>query len=190
MMLSLSLLRARSAHTPPAQQEIEARAELALARRLSKRGEAPIGDAAAQTRECPRPGASVASMATTLTSRADVTTEKPVPYMRQLCKHFGHKVDAGSSSSSAAATLRRWSTNNSCACRSPPKTPKATSACSASSAPTWSASAAATAWPSAGPSPPAPFYGRLAAASLSPAGRRSRAGSGRRRSDSRSRPCR
>ena len=30
----------------------------------------------------------------TLTSRADVATEKPVPYMRQLCKHFGHRVDA------------------------------------------------------------------------------------------------
>ncbi|HXZ72345.1 MAG TPA: DUF2218 domain-containing protein [Streptosporangiaceae bacterium] len=30
----------------------------------------------------------------TLTSRASVATEKPVPYMRQLCKHFGHKVDA------------------------------------------------------------------------------------------------
>lgn len=33
-------------------------------------------------------------MSTTLTSRADVATAKPVPYMRQLCKHFGHKVDA------------------------------------------------------------------------------------------------
>ncbi|HWE08795.1 MAG TPA: DUF2218 domain-containing protein [Solirubrobacteraceae bacterium] len=33
-------------------------------------------------------------MTSTLTSRADVATEKPVPYMRQLCKHFGHKVDA------------------------------------------------------------------------------------------------
>jgi uncharacterized protein len=33
-------------------------------------------------------------MTTTLTSRADVATEKPVPYMRQLCKHFGHKTDA------------------------------------------------------------------------------------------------
>jgi hypothetical protein len=33
-------------------------------------------------------------MTTTLTSRAAVATEKPVPYMRQLCKHFGHKVDA------------------------------------------------------------------------------------------------
>jgi hypothetical protein len=29
-----------------------------------------------------------------ITSRADVATDKPVPYMRQLCKHFGHKVDA------------------------------------------------------------------------------------------------
>jgi hypothetical protein len=27
-------------------------------------------------------------------STADVNTDKPVPYMRQLCKHFGHKVDA------------------------------------------------------------------------------------------------
>ena len=27
-------------------------------------------------------------------SRADVATDKPVAYMRQLCKHFGHKVDA------------------------------------------------------------------------------------------------
>jgi hypothetical protein len=33
-------------------------------------------------------------MTTTLTSQAAVATEKPVPYMRQLCKHFGHKVDA------------------------------------------------------------------------------------------------
>ena len=33
-------------------------------------------------------------MTTTLTSQATVATEKPVPYMRQLCKHFGHKVDA------------------------------------------------------------------------------------------------
>ncbi len=31
---------------------------------------------------------------TQITSRADVATEKPVAYMRQLCKHFGHKVDA------------------------------------------------------------------------------------------------
>jgi uncharacterized protein len=29
-----------------------------------------------------------------ITSRADVATDKPVAYMRQLCKHFGHKVDA------------------------------------------------------------------------------------------------
>lgn len=28
-------------------------------------------------------------MATTLSSRADIATDKPVPYMRQLCKHFG-----------------------------------------------------------------------------------------------------
>jgi uncharacterized protein len=27
-------------------------------------------------------------------SRAEVATAKPVAYMRQLCKHFGHKVDA------------------------------------------------------------------------------------------------
>ena len=27
-------------------------------------------------------------------STAEVATAKPVPYMRQLCKHFGHKVDA------------------------------------------------------------------------------------------------
>jgi uncharacterized protein len=33
-------------------------------------------------------------MTTTLSSQAAVSTEKPVPYMRQLCKHFGHKVDA------------------------------------------------------------------------------------------------
>ena len=26
-------------------------------------------------------------------STAAVATDKPVPYMRQLCKHFGHKVD-------------------------------------------------------------------------------------------------
>lgn len=41
----------------------------------------------------PRPAANVAEMTETLTSRATVATEKPVPYMRQLCKHFGHKVD-------------------------------------------------------------------------------------------------
>jgi hypothetical protein len=29
-----------------------------------------------------------------ITSRAEVPTDKPVAYMRQLCKHFGHKVDA------------------------------------------------------------------------------------------------
>ena len=29
-----------------------------------------------------------------ITSRAEVATDKPVAYMRQLCKHFGHKVDA------------------------------------------------------------------------------------------------
>jgi len=27
-------------------------------------------------------------------SSAEVATDKPVAYMRQLCKHFGHKVDA------------------------------------------------------------------------------------------------
>jgi hypothetical protein len=26
-------------------------------------------------------------------SRAQVATDKPAAYMRQLCKHFGHKVD-------------------------------------------------------------------------------------------------
>lgn len=26
-------------------------------------------------------------------SQANVATEKPVPHMRQLCKHFGHRVD-------------------------------------------------------------------------------------------------
>jgi uncharacterized protein len=26
-------------------------------------------------------------------SHASVPTEKPAPYMKQLCKHFGHKVD-------------------------------------------------------------------------------------------------
>ncbi|HEY2260007.1 MAG TPA: DUF2218 domain-containing protein [Solirubrobacteraceae bacterium] len=31
---------------------------------------------------------------TTITTKAEVATEKPVPYMRQLCKHFGHKTDA------------------------------------------------------------------------------------------------
>jgi uncharacterized protein len=31
---------------------------------------------------------------TEITTRAEVTTDKPVAYMRQLCKHFGHKVDA------------------------------------------------------------------------------------------------
>lgn len=29
-----------------------------------------------------------------ISSRAEVATEKPVAYMRQLCKHFGHNVDA------------------------------------------------------------------------------------------------
>lgn len=94
MMLSLSLLRARSARTPLAPQEIEARAQFALERRLSKRGGGPNGDAAAQTPERRQSGATVTRVATTLSSRADVRTEKPVPYMRQLCKHFGHKVDA------------------------------------------------------------------------------------------------
>jgi hypothetical protein len=31
---------------------------------------------------------------TEVRSRAEVATDKPVAYMRQLCKHFGHKVDA------------------------------------------------------------------------------------------------
>ena len=31
---------------------------------------------------------------TEIRSSAEVTTDKPVAYMRQLCKHFGHKVDA------------------------------------------------------------------------------------------------
>jgi hypothetical protein len=31
---------------------------------------------------------------TTITTTAEVATDKPVPYMRQLCKHFGHKTDA------------------------------------------------------------------------------------------------
>jgi hypothetical protein len=26
-------------------------------------------------------------------SHASVATEKPAPYMKQLCRHFGHKVD-------------------------------------------------------------------------------------------------
>ena len=29
-----------------------------------------------------------------ITSHAEVATDNPVAYMRQLCKHFGHKVDA------------------------------------------------------------------------------------------------
>ena len=33
-------------------------------------------------------------MTSSFTSQADVATDKPVPYMRQLCKHFGHRVDA------------------------------------------------------------------------------------------------
>jgi uncharacterized protein len=32
-------------------------------------------------------------MTQTITASADVATEKPVPYMRQLCKHFGHKIE-------------------------------------------------------------------------------------------------
>jgi uncharacterized protein len=31
---------------------------------------------------------------TEITSSATVETEKPVPYMRQLCKHFAHKREA------------------------------------------------------------------------------------------------
>jgi hypothetical protein len=30
---------------------------------------------------------------TQITTRAEVATQKPVPYMRQLCKHFGHKTE-------------------------------------------------------------------------------------------------
>jgi hypothetical protein len=41
-----------------------------------------------------RPRLTLPHMTSTLTSRASVATEKPVPYMRQLCKHFGHKIDA------------------------------------------------------------------------------------------------
>jgi uncharacterized protein len=33
-------------------------------------------------------------MTTTITTSAEVTTDKPVAYMRQLCKHFGHKTEA------------------------------------------------------------------------------------------------
>jgi uncharacterized protein len=33
-------------------------------------------------------------MTNSLSSTADVTAAKPVAYMRQLCKHFGHKCDA------------------------------------------------------------------------------------------------
>lgn len=33
-------------------------------------------------------------MSSQLTSKAAVQTEKPVPYMRQLCKHFGHRLEA------------------------------------------------------------------------------------------------
>jgi len=29
-----------------------------------------------------------------ISSRSNVATDRPVPYMRQLCKHFGHKSDA------------------------------------------------------------------------------------------------
>jgi uncharacterized protein len=36
----------------------------------------------------------LSDMTTTIISRAQVATAKPVPYMRQLCKHFGHKLDA------------------------------------------------------------------------------------------------
>lgn len=34
-------------------------------------------------------------MTTNIKSHATVTTEKPVAYMRQLCKHFGHKIETG-----------------------------------------------------------------------------------------------
>ena len=42
---------------------------------------------------CMPAGAKLGAMTTTITTRAEVATDKPVPYMRQLCKHFGHKVD-------------------------------------------------------------------------------------------------
>jgi uncharacterized protein len=29
-----------------------------------------------------------------MTATASVPTDRPVPYMRQLCKHFGHKTEA------------------------------------------------------------------------------------------------
>lgn len=32
-------------------------------------------------------------MSSTMTATAEVATEKPVAYMRQLCKHFGHKIE-------------------------------------------------------------------------------------------------
>jgi hypothetical protein len=44
-------------------------------------------------------------MTTTLSSQATVATEKPVPYMRQLCKHFGHKVDAAFTDDSGYITF-------------------------------------------------------------------------------------
>jgi hypothetical protein len=33
-------------------------------------------------------------MAESSTHQAAVDTDKPVPYMRQLCKHFGHRLEA------------------------------------------------------------------------------------------------
>jgi|SRR3954469_8452142 hypothetical protein len=35
----------------------------------------------------------VATLGAMPASHASVATEKPAPYMKQLCKHFGHKVD-------------------------------------------------------------------------------------------------
>src|SRR3989442_1269485 len=29
-----------------------------------------------------------------ISSRSEVASDRPVPYMRQLCKHFGHRHDA------------------------------------------------------------------------------------------------
>ncbi|HLH65166.1 MAG TPA: DUF2218 domain-containing protein [Solirubrobacteraceae bacterium] len=33
-------------------------------------------------------------MSTALTATAEVATERPAAYMRQLCRHFGHRVPA------------------------------------------------------------------------------------------------
>ncbi|MGH2872719.1 MAG: DUF2218 domain-containing protein [Solirubrobacteraceae bacterium] len=34
-------------------------------------------------------------MTTTITAHGEVATDRPIPYMRQLCRHFGHNVDTG-----------------------------------------------------------------------------------------------